>query len=397
MKLNRFVACTVFPLGLASPGLAGAQGVSVTDYKNATSAYEEAYVNGQLNMSKNRGDAQSAYDLNLGLQYDRVFSSPDRDLRIQALADGTVSRASTAGARSNDSYTYGAGVTSDTYFTPGSAGAFWYGGLNVQGSSAFDSHQIAGTVGVGYGRVTNVTPMARAIRIIEELTMRGRMTGSPALGVYQRVAEVVDRESEFRSRYGARDYEQYWVQAIADALKAGGTMAPNFDAADVLKIYQIVTRERISTRKVGWKVRAGVGYVFRTFDGRSDSDPALEVVGEYYYPLSNRTQFNEIATFNTILNNNDNSYTLRNVMSLTHEVSDRIDWENAWTYNYERNGPTKTNSTVNALSTAFIYSLTNSLDATATYTVAKYGGDQTLANPNGSDQSLFLGIRYRLR
>ncbi|MDH5539657.1 MAG: DUF481 domain-containing protein [Rhizobacter sp.] len=239
--------------------------------------------------------------------------------------------------------------------------------------------------------------MARAIRIIEELKLRGRMTSEPALEVYQRVADVVDRESEFRSKYGAKDYEQYWVQAMADALNSGGTMASNFGAADALKIYQIVTRERISTRKVGWKVRTGIGYVFRSFDGVSGSDPALEVVGEYYYPLSNRTQFNETATLNTILDNDNNSYTFRNVMSVTHELDDRFDWENSWTYNYDRNGPTNTNSTVNALSTAFIYSLTSSLDATATYTIARFSGDATIANPNGNDSSMFLGIRYRLK
>ncbi len=399
MKLNRILAATVVPFGLAAAGTANAQGitVSVTDYKNATSAYEEAYVNGQYNMSRNRGDAQSAYDLNLGLQYDRVFSSPDRDLRIQGAADGSVNRGPSAGAKRSSSYTYGAGVTADNYFTPGSSGAFWYGGLNLQGSSAFDSRQITGTVGVGYGRVINVTPMAKSIRIVEELLARGRMTREPALATYQRVADIVDRESEFRSRHGAKDYEQFWVQAISDALVAGGTMVPGFGAADVLKIYQIVTRERISTRKVGWKVRAGVGYVFRTFNGKSDDDPVLEVVGEYYYPLSNRTQFNEIATFNTALNSGDRSYTLRNDMSLTHEVDDRIDWENSWILDYNRNGPTKTSSTVNTLSTAFIYSLTNSLDATATFAVSKYTGAQTLANPNGSDRSLFLGLRYRLK
>ncbi len=397
MNVKQIVACSVMPLGLVTFGSATAQGVAVTDYENATSAYEEAYVNGQYNLSKNRGDTQSAYDLNLGLQYDRVFSSPDRDLRIQGQAEGSVSRAGTSGAQRSDNYTYGGGVTADNYFRPGSSAAFWYGGLNLQGTSAFDSRQLSGTIGLGYGRVRNVTPMAKAIRIVDELVARQRMTRAPALATYQRVANVVDRESEFRSKYGARDYEQYWVQEMADALKAGGTMAPDFGAADVLKMYQIVTRERISVRKVGWKVRAGVGYIFRSFDGKTGSDPALELGGEYYYPINNRTQFNNEAVLNTVLNDNDKSYTLRNVMSLTYEIDDRIDWENSWTHNYDRNGPTRTNAYVNTVSTAFIYSLTNSLDATASLSVSKFGGDQTIANPRGTDRALFLGVRYRLK
>jgi len=269
--------------------------------------------------------------------------------------------------------------------------------LNLQGNDAFRSRQITGILGAGYGRVKNVTPMAKAIRVIEELINRGQLNGTPGLEVYQKVANIIDRESEYRSQYGAADYEEVWINDVAKELQSSGLTNENFEAAEIIRIYDMLTRERISVRKVGWKVRGGVGYVFRTFDGNSDSDPALELGAEYHYPLSNKTQFSNEGVLTTILASGDQSYKLRNVMSLTHEIDDRVDWENAWILTHDINGPTDTTTTVNTLSTAFIYELRNQLDFTTTLAVSNYSGDEAIANPNGTDTSLFLGIRYRLK
>lgn len=139
-----------------------------------------------------------------------------------------------------------------------------------------------------------------------------------------------------------------------------------------------------------------MGYVFRSINGEGDASPALEAGAEYHYPLSNQTQFSNEAVLTTILDG-DVSYTLRNVMSLTHEVDDRIDWENAWTLTYDVNGPTDTQKTVNTVSTAFIYELRNQLDFAATLALSNYSGEESVASPNGTDTSLFLGLRYRLK
>ena len=226
---------------------------------------------------------------------------------------------------------------------------------------------------------------------------RGQLTSEPSLEIYQNVANIIDRESEYRSKFGAADYEEEWVNDISQELESSGLTSDSYDAGDVIRVYDILTRERISTRRTGWKVRAGLGYVFRSFDGNDDSDPALEIGAEYHHPLSNQTQFSNEALFTTILNNDDESYTFRNIMSLTHEIDDRIDWENAWTLTHDKNGPTNTETTVNTLSTAFIYDLRNQLDFTTTLAASNYSGDETIANPDGTDVSLFVGLRYRLK
>mgnify|MGYP007051337975 CR=1 len=78
------------------------------------------------------------------------------------------------------------------------------------------------TLGVGYGRVVNVTPMARSIRVIQELRKRGYLMADPSNAIYQTVATIIAKEGEYLSRHGAADYEQYWVQDIESALKTSG-------------------------------------------------------------------------------------------------------------------------------------------------------------------------------
>ncbi len=81
--------------------------VTLYDYSQATSAYEDAYLSASANIAKSRNDAQSAFDFKLKGNYDKVISTTLRDTTLKANADGLVSRSGTAGAKSNDSYTVG--------------------------------------------------------------------------------------------------------------------------------------------------------------------------------------------------------------------------------------------------------------------------------------------------
>lgn len=374
-----------------------AQSVSVTDYDQATSAFDELSINGTIDTGKSRGDDQNAYYLDLGFDYDQVFFSPDRDLRLRASGNGSIERAGGAGSERQSRYDYGISTTIDDYIDPGESKAFRYGSVGIQGIDEFNGRQFTGFVGVGYGRVKNVTPMATAIRVIEELMSRGELTRAPALSVYQEVANIIDLEPTYFSKYGAAEYIEIWIADVANALQTSGQATDKFEAAEIIRIYEILTRERISTRKVGWKLRGGLGYMFRSSNDNSDFDPALELGAEYHYPLSNQTQFSNDAVLTTILVSGDQWYNFRNVMSLTHEIDDRVDWENSWTLTHGMIGPTDATNTVNALSTALIYELRNQLDFTITMTVSNYSGSGAAGTPNGTDTSFFVGLRHRLK
>jgi len=376
--------------------IANAQ-VSLHDYTEATSSYKDSYINGNLSLSNGREDDQTAYQGDLSIDYDQVFSSPSVNTRLQGDAIGSFERGGVAGDERNDSYSGEVSYTRDSYFQANSNAGFWFGSATLGANSAFDNRDARGVFGVGYGRVKNVTPMARAIRVVEALEERGFIVNAPTVETYNKVANIVAIEDEYRSKYGSRDYQQNWVGEIINILKDAGAISQESGAAEVLRTFYVLDQERISTRRIGWVLRAGIGYAYQSFDRESDSDPTLEVGAEYHYPLSNSTQFSNELTAFTILKNEDDSYTLRNVMSLTHEISDRIDWENSWTLDYINDGQTDQDVTVNTLSSTFIYSINNELDYTLSVSSADFSGDEDLNNLNGTDTSVFMGLRYRLK
>ncbi len=371
---------------------------AVTDYTEATSAYQDAYVSGQFNLNDGNQE-QASYDLDVALDYEQVFSSPDMNTKIDFLGTGSRSRGPNDDDEDESDYQALGAVTADKYFEPESHDAFYYG----KGEVGLQKGQVdpftKATIGLGYGRVINVTPMARAIRMIEALRDRGSLTGDPSNAVYQAVAVVIDKEGEYRSQYGAADYEQYWIADIETALKGSGMVAGGGDlgAGAVLKSYDVLVNERISTRKQGWLVRAGVGMVFTDYDGESGK-PALEVGAEYHYPIGNSTQFSNEAIITATLDDDNNSYIFNNAMSLTNEITDRVDWENLWVFNHaETDAAGVEDITTNTLSSTFRYYLTNQLDLNLT---AKLQDLEDNIDDNGNDEwskGVNMGVTYRLK
>lgn len=91
MKKN-IIALSVFS-ALSAASVAQAQ-VTLFDYAEPTSAYEDAYVYGDLNVSSGNQD-QSSHNFSLDLDYERVFSSPSRDITLDGSLKGSSSRGPT--------------------------------------------------------------------------------------------------------------------------------------------------------------------------------------------------------------------------------------------------------------------------------------------------------------
>lgn len=369
---------------------------AITSYNEATSAYEDAYVTGQFNMDSGNQD-QTSYDLDLELDFERVLSSPDRNIKLDLVGAGSRNRGGNNGDESTSSYQAAASATMDKYFTPGSNGAFWYGKGELGVQKGQVDPRTALTGGLGFGRVKNVTPMARSIRVIQELRKRGVLSGDPADATYQSVAQVVAKENEYRSKYGGADYEQYWVEDIEKALKASGMVKGGgaLGARAILKSYDVLVNERISTRKSGWLVRAGVGAVLSDFDG-SDGKPVIEAGGEYHRPLSNQTQFSNEALATATYDDGDDGYSFNNIMSLTHELTDRVDWENRWLLAHSTSDVTN-DITSNTLSSTYRYYLTNQLDLNVTAKLTDVEDDIDNNGNDELDKSLNMGVTYRLK
>lgn len=358
--------------------------VSLYDFKEATSAYEDAGLSGNFTAFDGNGRAQAGYTAKLDLDYNRVISSANRNLELTGRAGGNASRGDTDGASSVSSYSAGAKVNVDNYFRPDSKGLYWYGSGEVGFQKGDDIFSKIG-VGLGYGRVVDVTPMAKAIRLIEALREQGTLSSAPSKAIYQRVAKIISLESEYKSKYRQGNYEQQWITDIEQAIGS-------LDAAGVIKTHDVLTDEVIFPRRHGWKVYAGLGLILSNYDGEDGGDPSLDIGGQYHRPLSNKTQFSNTAELSTIFGGDDTGYRVTNEMKLTHEISDKIDWENTWLLAHNKAGnDTGTDSTSNELTSVFAYHLNNKLDLEVT------GTAKDSDSIDDTDLSLTVGGSYRLR
>lgn len=392
---TQMLACAIASALVGATAPVMAEEITLFDYEQPTSAYEDAYVSGRLNVNSGNQD-QTSHDLNLDMNYERVFSSPDRDVKVNGDLQGSSKRGSNAGDPTQDNYLGTGSVGMNNYFQPNSRGAFWYGDAEVGVKKGADDPRVKAGVGVGYGRVVNVTPMAQAIRLVEALTDKKRLTGTLTKAEYNQVANIIARETEYRTKYGAADYQQNWMADIENVLQATGKTSGELGAIGILKARDVLVNERISTRKHGWLAKVGVSEVLKDYDG-TNTKPALDVGAEYHRPLSNQTQFSNEASASAILQNSDNSYTAKNAMSLTHELSDRVDWLNSWAVNYDHNDVTNADTTTNAVSSTYRYYISNKLAFDTVLALSKV--DDDIAN-NGNDKvdkSLFMGVTYRLK
>ncbi|PID50491.1 MAG: hypothetical protein CR991_01280 [Proteobacteria bacterium] len=381
----------VLSIAAALSGISVAQAeVTLFDYQEASSAYEEAYVTGSLNAGKSRDDAQTQYNLNVNAFYDRTISTPDRDFDYGGYLQGTVSRAGTKDAEKNDSYDVGANAAVFNYFQPGSNGAFWYGSVEAQDTDKFDKLKSSATVGLGYGRVVNATPMAKAMRIVEELAQRNLLAAKPSKSVYQELAKLISREDEYFSRYRNlpdNEYEARWLGDMEAVLLNAGVLKKS-GAISTLSMRDVLFDENIFTRKIGWRVRAGVGYQFSDgYDG-DNGDPSLEVVGEYHMPVGRYAQFSDEATLSTTLGD-DKVFQFDNDLSYSYEVDDSLDWINGWKLSYNDDSEI----TKNTLTSEVVYELNSTLDLASGITVTNYDG----SSDDGTDTSFHTSVRYRLR
>ncbi len=180
--------------------------------------------------------------------------------------------------------------------------------------------------GVGYGRFIDATAMFKAIRIDQELRRSGITTAYMPKATMLRIAEIIDRQSEYVDRY--KDvYEGRIIEDITkEVLSSGVTKNDKLDAFGFFRIRQVLAgaNQFIAERFYGGDIRAGIGYELLSRNKELKRGPAtLNLLGRYSYPLDLRQQINVSASANTPIDSSffklvegigtiDYSYTLTN-------------------------------------------------------------------------------------
>jgi opacity protein-like surface antigen len=371
------------------------QAIQLTDYSFPDSEWEEAYVEARGSIQSGNQD-QTSYDLYLNGDYEYNFTSLPRNMRFYVDGLFDYRRGSNDNDDTEKYYEANATGTVDTYFNENDK-LFWYGAGDLGYREDADDMYIQVGAGLGYGRVINATPLAYALRVVEELRQHGVVSANVSDATLLKMAQVIDRENEFKSKYGLDEYEPYWYKEIEAVLNAAGALTNKaLGAEGVLHMQRVLEDEPITTRKHGWLVRGGVGYVLQNYNGE-DSDPAINAQAEYALPIGLQSQFINLFTYSTIFAD-DTDQNIMNRMSYTYEFSDEIDWENTWNLTYLVPGDSDMDNVyTNILSSSLRYYLTNRLTAGLTV-MATYVEDEVDDNGNDDwDFGTFFDLRYRLK
>jgi hypothetical protein len=391
-KVSPLLTTCLLPLSVTA--------IELTDYSDPDSFYDEAKVTANFNLNSGNQD-QTSFDANAIGEYDLIYSTLPLTWGMEFDGKLDISRGSADNSSTQKGYDFFWSGDVNKYFNPSNDflgyGAIDLGYRRSKGAGEADDPYAKLGGGVGYGRVINATPLAKIMRIVEELVEYGVIIKPLSDQAYLDLAKVVAQESQYKSNYGLEDYKLPWIGALEKILQKEGVLKDNtLGTIGTLKIDDVLFKERISIRKHGWLAKAGLGFVVSSYDG-SDSDPSLDASFEYALPLSHRFQYLELAEYSTLLAD-DVVHKFRNKMSTTYEVSDRIDWENKWIFDVSLPSDSNANDLiVNDLTSTFRYYISHLI--TADFTIGVSHTEDDIDN-NGNDDwetSVFMGLTYWLR
>ncbi len=390
--MNCISKFSVLSLSMCALGTTSVNAITLEDYIDPNSRYENAYINGSFraaNSAENASDQAEddaapigdSANLNLNVNFERVNSSVQRVRKIQGNIGGSLAK-DDSGTRDN----IGANLSGsyDKYLKQGSP-LFWFGGAAIDYlPNSVEELAANATLGLGYGRVINATPLAKALRLAEEFQKFALLQVYPNDQTMLEVAQIINREQEYRSRLGEEEYRTGWYQDIESVFESAGILADEgLGALGVIKIDQILNEESVSTRKHGWVARAGATAIIQDHNG-NNGEPAASLGFEYAKPYGYKGQLINQTTY--LLGDNSS---LSNKLSYTYEVSDIVDWENTWDLNIQQPEEGE-DVTEHRLTSLFAYEISNVLTLNTGVRVTDRDNTDTAAEFTTS-------LQYRLK
>jgi len=376
----------------------GLYAIEITDYKVVDSYYQDAYLNGSLNVDSGNQE-QTSYDLHIDANFKTLQSTLPYSWDLELIGSSDFTRGENKDDDSEESYDTIANAHFDKYIN-GNEKLFAYGATKlgyrkVATADDADDPYVKVGAGIGWGRVYNATPLAKALRIVEDLMKYKIIKKELSKEDYIKLASVIDKEDEFKSKYSPIEYKKYWYEAMEKVFKEAGVLdRESLGAFGIVRIDEILNIEKVSNRLHGWKVRGGFGKILSNYDGNSE-DPTVDGEFEYGLPIGLSSQFSERLYAEKLLDSDSNiDYSLTNSMIYTYEISNRVDWDNSWVINYQAVDGSD-DIINNNLSTGFIYYLPNRLNLTATFSLSKRKGG--IDEEKNWNKKFVAGIQYRLK
>ena len=181
-----------------------------------------------------------------GVEYVRLFDIPEYGFDISFANDMTVTAENLA------TYAINADGNYKRYFLI-EEDYFAFAGASSRSSSSFQKLGLSFNVGVGTGRFTDVTPLAKATRINDYLVDRGSLAND---------LHSVDLRILASEIGSAASYESLaeLLAVIQEVIENSGLVRlGGLDALDISEITRFI-REEGFARYCGWDLKVGLGY-----------------------------------------------------------------------------------------------------------------------------------------
>ncbi len=238
-------------VGVAFAALNAAAAVGLCDYKPPQTDLTSLWLSGSYRYFNS--PATPDVDVNAGratLTLNRLFDSPGFGYTLSGLGELGLVDLGLASIAAQ-----GAG-TARYYFVPGEP-FFGFGGLNLGYATGQPQPGITLSVGAGYGRFADVTPLAKAFRIQRILLERKVISQDLSDEVLLAVGEEIGRWAEYVTGKNPLDAAKDLAAAVVLLIEGGARVS--VDPRSILAIEDeiLATGEE---RYCGWAIQAGLGY-----------------------------------------------------------------------------------------------------------------------------------------
>lgn len=257
---KRLTALTM--VGVVFAALSAAAAVGLCDYRPPQTDLTSFWLSGSYRYFDN--PATPDVDVNAGratLTLSKLFDSPGFGYTLSGLGEMGLVDLGLASIAAQ------AAGTARYYFVPWEP-FFGFGGLNVGYATGQPQAGVTLSVGAGYGRFADITPLAKAFRIQKLLLERNVISQDLSDEVLLAVGAEIGRWAEYVTGKSPLDAAKDLAAAVVLLIEGGARVS--VDPRSILAIEDeiLATGEE---RYCGWAVQAGLGYeLVDPYGGKQD-------------------------------------------------------------------------------------------------------------------------------
>ena len=358
-RVHRYPTVAMLALYLALAGTARAQNVSPSDYRVPVSRADNLRIDALSLNYVSEGDTTVVQSGAVSVVYKKFYDSLPFAYSLDMFGSANLNKARfiVPGMRDSTETRWVGTVVYDFVprvkkYTPSEGNVFVFTEPQLRYDKAFGlpgdtttvRPNVNMTVGLGYGRFINATPLRKAVRIEEFFLDEGILTDRLPKETMIELGQTIEKEKEYRDMYGDR-YRNYWFEDMSNIVTKSGMVLGDIGFG-VLRMQEVLFQERINDRFYGWEASAGVQFeVLTRLRRQSRNDPSLSIGFRYSRPISWSTQVNTRLAFSTPFSGDfARVYSLTQTTDFIYEFTNRISFTTAHRFEADRREMLKSSS-----------------------------------------------------